>query len=98
LRALREWAWARGRTDIVLDLDVHDSVEAFLEHPSWARLVHVDVVVPSGFLPQPLRERVRELAVRGTPYTNCTEVREPLADWFRLRSHRLAAAMREMNP
>ena len=41
LNRLRTWAWERGRTDVVLDLDLHAGAWAFQQTPSRANLVRL---------------------------------------------------------
>src|SRR5215813_13235981 len=44
--ALREWAWQRGRTDVVFDLDLHASAWSFRHNPTRPNLVRLSAVLP----------------------------------------------------
>lgn len=62
---LRALAWSLGRTDVVLDLDLHDEAWAFQQSPSRSNLVRLAEVVPSGRLGGALEAELRRLVASG---------------------------------
>ncbi|GEM_PF-4908442 len=95
LAKLRDWAWERGRTDIILDLDLHAAVQEFRCSPRWLNLVHLAAVLPSGAGPAPVEE-IRHLAAHGADDAACTALAADLAPWFHSVGQRLSADLSEM--
>lgn len=81
LSDLRSWAWSRGRTDVVLDLDLHDSAWTFHVEPSRANLVRLAAVLPSGKLDATIERHIRQLVAQGAGQPELTEVKSALRAW-----------------
>lgn len=62
---LRARAWSLGRTDVVLDLDLHDEAWAFQRSPSRSNLVRLAEVVPNGRIGGALEAELRRLVASG---------------------------------
>ncbi|HUZ19339.1 MAG TPA: hypothetical protein VMU75_02070 [Acidimicrobiales bacterium] len=95
LARLRDWAWERGRTDIVLDLDLHAAIQEFRCSPRWLNLVHLATVLPSGTGPAPVEE-IRHLAAHGADDAACAALAAGLEPWSHSVRQRLAADLSEM--
>jgi hypothetical protein len=63
--ALRGWAWERGRTDIVFDLDLHASAWAFQDNPTRPNLVRLSAILPRDRTDGELAATLRQMAVAG---------------------------------
>lgn len=94
--ALREWAWERGRTDIVLDLDLHATAWAFHGHPSRDNLVALSAVIPRDGAPAELARETRRLALAGGREDDFAVLRAAVGRWCPHLCLRVAAGLREM--
>lgn len=65
LEELRDWAWARGRTDVVLLLDVHEGGWNFARFRSHADLACFAELVPGLWTDLELTQQVTRLALGG---------------------------------
>jgi hypothetical protein len=92
LADLREWAWARGRTDVVLALDRHARGWAFLDESSRRNLLRLVAVMPAQ---TGLPERLRRLAAAGGAAGEAAALAEALPGWCRERCRDVDAALRE---
>jgi hypothetical protein len=61
-RALRDWAWATGRTDIINDLDLRDVARRAVELPTWTNVAQLAAILPSTLVPLGCEEKMRRLA------------------------------------
>jgi len=96
LDRLRTWAWERGRTDVVGDLDVHAGAWAFQVNPTRANLVRLAAVLPSGGLGSDLELQVRHLAGAGSSDLHTKTLQRSLHTWSDRLCQRLAADLSEM--
>lgn len=96
LEVLRAWAWERGRTDIVLDLDLHDSAWAFQNAPTRVNLVKLAATLPAGQLSGAMEERIRRVADTGTSPEETAALRLELRAWSEHLCLRVAADHSEM--
>src|ERR1043166_7788886 len=62
---LRDWAWQRGCTDIVLDLDLHASAWAFQDDPTRPNLARLAAILPRDHDGSELAAIVHRAAVTG---------------------------------
>jgi hypothetical protein len=90
LAALRDRAWAGGRTDIVLDLDLHDSLWAFDARSDRAHLVRLAALLPAGHLDHSLTERICRLASTGSAGLDLDDLRPALRPWCRCLCGRIS--------
>jgi hypothetical protein len=65
LDALRSWAWDRGRTDVVLVLDLHSRARALLEQQTRHRAIRLAEMLPGGGSPADLGAYLDAWAVTG---------------------------------
>ncbi|MHB1584255.1 MAG: hypothetical protein ACYCU7_06370 [Acidimicrobiales bacterium] len=96
LDALRRWAWARGRTDVVKDLDLHASAWSFLEEPDRSRLLRLAAVLPTGDAGRQVEGRVLRLVEGVAPTAEMHRLRADLVDWCQRLCGRIAADLGEM--
>ena len=97
LAALRDRAWAKSRTDIVLDLDLHDSLWAFQQRPDWVNLVKLAALLPAGDVDESLTGRISRLATAGPAGYDLSELREPLYPWCRHLCRRITADLEDIS-
>ena len=97
LDRLRTWAWERGRTDVVRDLDVHAGAWAFQETPSRANLVRLAAVLPAGGgLGDGLEKEIRHLVGAGSNDLHARTLQQSLGTWSVQLCQRLADDVTEM--
>jgi hypothetical protein len=96
LDRLRTWAWERGRTDVILDLDLHASAWAFQQTPSRANLVRLAAVLPNGGLGAEVEKEIRHLVGAGSNDLHTRDLQESLSNWSAQLCQRLAADLSEM--
>lgn len=94
--ALRDWAWERGRTDIVLDLDLHATAWAFHRRPSRENLVAFSAVIPRGGAPVELARDTRHLALAGGGEDEVARLAAAVGRWCPHLCRRITAELREM--
>jgi hypothetical protein len=93
---LRTWAWERGRTDVVLDLDLHAGAWAFQQTPSRANLVRLAAVLPNGGLGTDLEQEIRHLVGAGSSDLHARTLQQSLGNWSAKLCQRLMADLSEM--
>jgi hypothetical protein len=96
LDRLRTWAWERGRTDVILDLDLHAGAWAFQLSPTRANLVRLAAVLPSGGLGTDLEKEIRHLVGAGSSDLNTKTLQQALGNWSARLCQRLAADLGEI--
>jgi len=96
LDRLRTWAWERGRTDVIGDLDLHAGAWAFQLNPTRANLVRLAAVLPSGGLGADLETEIRHLVGAGSSDLHTKTLQQSLGNWSARLCQRLAADMTEM--
>jgi len=96
LDRLRTWAWERGRTDVIGDLDLHASAWAFQLNPTRANLVRLAAVLPSGGLGADLETEIRHLVGAGSSDLHTKTLQQSLGNWSARLCERLAADLTEM--
>jgi hypothetical protein len=96
LDRLRTWAWERGRTDVIGDLDLHAGAWAFQLNPTRANLVRLAAVLPSGGLGADLEKEIRHLTGAGSSDLHTSTVQQSLGNWSARLCQRLAADLSEM--
>jgi hypothetical protein len=96
LNRLRTWAWERGRTDVVGDLDLHAGAWAFQQAPSRANLVRLAAVLPTGGLGAELESEIRHLAGAGSDDLHARTLQQSLGTWSVQLCQRLADDLNEM--
>jgi hypothetical protein len=94
--ALRGWAWDRGRTDIVLDLDLHASAWAFQDNPTRPNLVRLSAILPRDHAGREPATTVRQLAVTGCHADDLGCLQEALRSWCPDLCARVTADLQEM--
>jgi hypothetical protein len=93
---LRTWAWERGRTDVILDLDLHAGAWAFQQSPSRANMVRLAAVLPTGGLGASLEQEIRHLVGAGSSDLLVKTLQESLSNWSTQLCQRLTADLSEM--
>ena len=96
LDRLRTWGWERGRTDVILDLDLHAGAWAFQLTPSRANLVRLAAVLPSGGIGADLEKEIRHLVGAGSSDLHAKTLQESLSNWSAKLCQRLTADLGEM--
>jgi len=96
LDRLRTWAWERGRTDVIGDLDLHAGAWAFQLNPTRANLVRLAAVLPSGGLGADLETEIRHLVGAGSSDLHTKTLQQSLGNWSARLCQRLAADLTEM--
>jgi len=96
LGALRRWAWARGRTDVVKDLDLHASAWSFLATPDRSHLLRLAAVLPTGDAGRLIEARVDRLVDGMAPTVELQRLRGDLLDWCDRLCERIVADLGEM--
>lgn len=96
LAALRAWAWDRGRTDVVLHLDVHAAAWSAHLDPSWAKVARLVAVLPKGMAEPGFGARLHDLALSGVRGPGWDGVRPALGQWCEARCAVLSADLAEM--
>lgn len=96
LNRLRTWAWERGRTDVVGDLDLHAGAWAFQQTPSRANLVRLAAVLPTGGLGAELETEIRHLVGAGSDDLHARTLQQSLGTWSVQLCQRLADDLDEM--
>jgi hypothetical protein len=96
LDRLRTWAWERGRTDVILDLDLHAGAWAFQLSPTRANLVRLAAVLPSGGLGADLEQEIRHLVGAGSSDLHTQTLQKALGNWSARLCQRLADDLAEM--
>jgi hypothetical protein len=94
--ALREWAWERGRTDIVFDLDLHASAWAFQDNPTRPNLVRLSAVLPGDHTGGELAATLRQMAVTGCHAGDLDCLQQALRAWCPELCTRVTADLHEM--
>ena len=94
--ALRDWAWERGRTDIVLDLDLHASAWAFQDNPTRPNLARLAAILPRDHARGELAATLRRAAVTGCQAGDLGCLREALQAWCPQLCARITADLQEM--
>jgi hypothetical protein len=77
LDALRVWAWDRGRTDIIWDLDLHAQAWAVWEAPTRDNLTRLAALLPVREVDDRLRANLEQLTTCGAD-----AVRSDYPAWF----------------
>ncbi len=93
LTALREWAWERGRTDLVLTLDLHSRGWAFQADPSPGNLRRLAAIIPPRGR---LEARLRRVATTGGSPREAIELSCALRGWCESSCALVDAALGEM--
>jgi hypothetical protein len=93
---LREWAWQRGRTDVVFDLDLHASAWAFQDNPTRPNLVRLSAILPSDHAGGELAATLRRMAVTGCQAGDLGCLQEALQAWCPELCMRVTADLQEM--
>jgi hypothetical protein len=88
--SLRDWAWAGGWTDVILELDVAAAVRAYLSSGAWANVVTLSNLASPTVLSPATLATLQRLAATGGPATDCTALHQPLSDWLAVHERRLA--------
>jgi hypothetical protein len=83
LEALREWAWARGRTDVVLRLDVHELGWHFISSRRHDDLECFAELIPRLSADTGLTEQVTRLALAGGSPAEMTTLSWCIEPWLR---------------
>jgi hypothetical protein len=96
INALRDWAWDRGRTDIVFDLDLHASAWAFQDNPTRPNLVRLSAILPRDHPNGGLAATLRQLAVTGCQDDDLDCLQEALQAWCPELCTRVTADLQEM--
>jgi len=96
LDRLRTWAWERGRTDVVQDLDLHAGAWAFQETPSRANLVRLAAVLPTGGAGADLEKEIRHLVGAGSDDLHARTLQQSLGTSSIQLCQRLADDLNEM--
>ena len=94
--ALRDWAWESGRTDIVLDLDLHASAWAFHDSPTRPNLVRLSAILPADHARGGLAASVRRMAVAGCQADDLHCLQQVLRAWCPELCTRITADLQEM--
>jgi hypothetical protein len=94
--ALREWAWDRGRTDIVFDLDLHASAWAFQDNPTRPNLVRLSAILPADHTSGEPTATLHRLAVAGCHADDLDCLRQTLRTWCPQLCTRITADLQEM--
>jgi hypothetical protein len=94
--ALRDWAWDRGRTDIVLDLDLHASAWAFQDKPTRPNLVRLSAILHGDHAGGELPATLRRMAVTGCQADDLRCLHEALRAWSPELCLRVIAGLQEM--
>ena len=94
--ALRDWAWERGRTDIVLDLDLHASAWAFQDNPTQPSLARLSAILPSDHAGGEPAATLRQMAVTGCRADDLDCLQQALRAWCLRLCARLTADLHEM--
>jgi hypothetical protein len=97
LDELREWAWERGRTDVIGRLDVHAAASAFVAGPTVAHLVRLAQLLPvrprSGWV----ESAVHELMARDAEASRREALARNLGPWLAVMRWQLIADFDEMS-
>lgn len=96
IAALRDWAWERGRTDIVLDLDLHASAWAFHDNPTRSYLARLSAIFPSAHASGELAAALRRMAATGCQADDLRCLQTALHAWCPELCTRVTADIREM--
>ena len=94
--ALRDWAWDRGRTDIVLDLDLHSSAWAFQDNPTRPNLARLSAMLPRDHVGREPAATLRQMAVTGCHANDLNCLQEALRAWCPDLCARVTADLQEM--
>jgi hypothetical protein len=94
--ALRDWAWERGRTDIVLDLDLHASAWAFQDNPTQPNLARLAAVLPRDHGGGEQAAILRRAAVTGCRASDLGCLQEALQAWCPQLCARITTDLQEM--
>jgi hypothetical protein len=94
--ALRDWAWQRGRTDIVLDLDLHASAWAFQDDPTRPNLARLAAILPRDHDGSELAAIVHRAAVTGCRAGDRDCLQKALQAWYPQLCARITADLQEM--
>jgi len=94
--ALRDWAWERGRTDIVLDLDLHASAWAFQDNPTQPNLARLSALLPRDHPDGGLAATLRQAAFTGCRAGDLDCLQQALQAWCPHLCTRVLADLQEM--
>jgi len=94
--ALRDWAWERGRTDIVLDLDLHASAWAFQDNPTQPSLARLSAILPSEHAGGEPAATLRQMAVTRCHADDLNCLQQTLRAWCPELCARVTADLHEM--
>jgi hypothetical protein len=94
--ALREWAWERGRTDIVLDLDLHASAWAFHDNPTQPNLARLAAILPRDHTGGEPAATLHRLAAAGCHTDDLDCLQQALQTWCPQLCTRVTADLHEM--
>jgi len=94
--ALREWAWQRGRTDVVFDLDLHASAWSFRHNPTRPNLVRLSAVLPGDHTRGKLAATLRQMAATGCRANDLDCLQEAVQAWCPELCARVTDHLKEM--
>jgi hypothetical protein len=83
LETLRGWAWARGRTDVILLLDVHEFGWDFTSFQRHGDLGCFAELIPRLSTDIELTEQVTRLALAGGSSAEITTLSQRIEPWLR---------------
>jgi len=96
LDGLRTWAWERGRTDIVLDLDLHEAAWGFHRTGDRAQLARLSELLVPHPARSPLDAEIHRLAAGGPDPGDRHALRAALLPWCGDLCTRVAADLDEV--
>jgi hypothetical protein len=95
LRRLREWAWGRGRTDVLGRLNARDAALDFVAEPTVLRLLRLREVLPVRPRSDWVESAVGELSLGNAERPALEALARNLAPWLALLSWQLVADLEE---
>lgn len=96
LAELREWAWARGRTDVVGRLDTHAAALRYVAAPSALNLLRLKELMPVRPRAAWVESAVEQLATADTEPAALRAFGRNLAPWLAVMRWQLVADLDEM--
>ncbi len=95
LLRLREWAWGRGRTDVLGRLNARDAALEFVAEPTILRLLRLREMLPVRPRSDWVESAVGELSLGNAHPTALEALARNLAPWLALLSWQLVADLEE---